>query len=86
MDRKEARVCVTCHSALTSGEYHCKLKVSSFQHYVLLYVRSECIHATEESAPLKDFSFIILRRERVNLEMYEKLSLTYSMTLSLDRN
>ncbi|XP_030257436.1 zinc finger FYVE domain-containing protein 9 isoform X2 [Sparus aurata] len=24
MDRKEARVCVTCHSALTTGEHHCK--------------------------------------------------------------
>lgn len=24
MDRKEARVCVTCHSALTSGEHHYK--------------------------------------------------------------
>lgn len=32
MDRKEARVCVTCHSALTSGEHHCKYcKVSSLQ-------------------------------------------------------
>lgn len=31
MDRKEARVCVTCHSALTSGEHHCKQKVGYFQ-------------------------------------------------------
>lgn len=27
MDRKEARVCVTCHSALTTGEHYCSYKL-----------------------------------------------------------